>query len=81
MNSPAWPTRVAHTTQRVRERTAARGAAHSTSAYAETARGGEIPHALTFLQNRPRTFPKLQLSTNTISPISHNFSINPLAFP
>ena len=52
----------------------------SRAAHAAPARGGETPRTLTFLQNRPRTSSELQLSTNTISP-SHNFLLNPLAFP
>ena len=34
----------------------------------ETAHDGEIPGALMFLQNRPHTSPKSQLSPNAISP-------------
>ena len=34
--------------------------------HGETARGGETPRVLMFLQNRRRTSPELQLSTNTI---------------
>ena len=48
--------------------------------HAETARGGEIPRVLMFLQNRHRTSLELQLSTNTIFS-SQNFSLNPLTFP
>ena len=76
MNSPAWPTCAAHATQRARESAVARIVSH-----AEMARDGETPRALTFLQNRPRTSPELQLSTNTISPLSQTFSLNPVIFP
>ena len=42
-------------------------AAHAALAHVEMAHDEETPRALTFLQNRPRTSPELQLSTNTIS--------------
>ena len=50
-------------------------------AHAETARDGETPRAPTFLQNRPRTSPKLQLSTNTISPSLITSHLTPWPFP
>ena len=55
--------------------------AHATPAQVETARSGEIPHALMFLQNRPRTSPELQLTTNIISPSLKPSHLTPLIFP
>ena len=62
-------------------RAAARGVAHSAPAHAETARDGETPRALMFLQNRPRTSPELQISTNTISPSLITSHLIPWPFP
>ena len=53
MYSLTWPTRAAHAMQHARERVVARGATHE-----ETGRDGEIPCALMFLQNSPRTSPE-----------------------
>ena len=77
MNSSARPTRAAQVTLCARERMVACSVAHSMLAHAETAHGGEILHALMFLQNRPRTSLELQLSTNTISPSLRTSHLTP----
>ena len=61
-------TRSPRDAARAHERMVAHGAAHAAPAHVETAHDGETLRALMFLQNRPRTSPELQRSTNTISP-------------
>ena len=67
MNSPTWRTHAAHVTQCVCT-AAHRHGPREASLQREMSHGGEIPRALVFLQNRPRTPPESQLSTNAISP-------------
>jgi len=72
--------RADHTTQRVRERTAASDVAYTKPAHAEMARARESPRALAILQNETSNFSRITTKYKHYFLLSQTFSLNPLTF-